>query len=81
VQHEWVTGEVHAGLWQWRHVGERFRRAWDDNIKMDLQAVGWGMDCIDVAHCKDKWRILVTAVMNLSGSIKCGEFLDWLRTG
>jgi hypothetical protein len=28
----------------------RPRRRWDDNIKMDLQEVGWeGMDCIDLA--------------------------------
>jgi hypothetical protein len=28
----------------------RFRRRWEDNIKMDLQEVGWGgMDWIDLA--------------------------------
>ena len=25
------------------------RRKWEDNIKMDLQKVGWGMDWIDLA--------------------------------
>jgi hypothetical protein len=44
----------------------RPRRRWEDNIKMDLQEVGWGgMDWIDMAQDKDRWRALVNAVMNL----------------
>jgi hypothetical protein len=31
-----------------RPLGRR-RRRWEDNIKMDLQAVGWGMDWIELA--------------------------------
>jgi len=34
------------------------------------------MDWIAVAQDRDRWRALVKAVMNLGGSIKCGEFLD-----
>jgi hypothetical protein len=42
------------------------RRRWDDNIKMDLQKVGWGgMDWIDLAQDRARWRALVNAVMNL----------------
>ena len=42
------------------------RRRWEDNIKMDLQEVGcWGMDWIELAKDRDRWRALVTAVMNL----------------
>ena len=42
------------------------RRRWEDNTKMDLQAVGCGgMDSIDVAQERDRWRALVNAVMNL----------------
>jgi hypothetical protein len=43
----------------------RPRRRWQDNIKMDLQAVGWGMDWIELAQDRDMWRVLVNAVMNL----------------
>jgi hypothetical protein len=43
----------------------RPRRRWEDNIKMDLQEVGWGMDWIDMAQDRDRWRALVSAVMNL----------------
>jgi hypothetical protein len=43
----------------------RPRRRWEDNIKMDLQEVGWGMDWIDLAQDRDMWRALVNAVVNL----------------
>jgi len=44
----------------------RHRLRWEDNIKVDLQEVGCGgMDWIDVAQDRDRWRALVSAVMNL----------------
>jgi hypothetical protein len=44
----------------------RPRRRWEDNIKMDLREVGWGgMDWINLAQDRDRWRALVNAVMNL----------------
>jgi hypothetical protein len=44
----------------------RPRRSWEDNIKMDLREVGWeGMEWIEVAQDRDRWRALVNAVMNL----------------
>jgi hypothetical protein len=43
----------------------RPRRRWKDKIRMDLQEVGWGMDWIELAQDRDKWRTLVNAVMNL----------------
>ena len=43
----------------------RRRRRWEGNIKMDLQEVGCGMDWIDLAEAKDRWRALVEVVMKL----------------
>jgi len=44
----------------------RPRRRWEDNVKMDLQEVGCGgMDWIELAQDKDRWRALVNAKMNL----------------
>jgi len=42
------------------------RRSWVDNIKLDLQEVGCGyMDWIGLPQDRDRWRTLVSAVMNL----------------
>ena len=54
----------------WKPEGKRPlgrpRRRWEDNIKIDLQEVGCeGMDWIDAAQDRDRWRALVNAVMNL----------------
>ena len=44
----------------------RPRRRWEDNIRMDLQEVGYGdMDRIELAQDRDRWRALVNAVTNL----------------
>jgi hypothetical protein len=60
---------------------ERPRRRWEDNIKMYLQEVGCGdMDWLELAQDRDNWRAVVNVVMKPSGSIKCGEFLDYLKT-
>jgi len=43
----------------------RPRHRWVDNIRMDLQEVGCGyMDWIGRAQDRDRWLMLVSAVMN-----------------
>jgi len=38
---------------------------WEDKIKMDLQEVGCGgRDWIDLAQDRDRWRVIVNAVLN-----------------
>jgi hypothetical protein len=42
------------------------RRAWGDNIKMDLGEVGWGdVDCIGQYQDRNRWSAVVNAVLNL----------------
>ena len=41
-------------------------RRWEDNVKMDLQEVGEGCgDWMELAEDRDRWRALVSTVMNL----------------
>ena len=48
-----------------RPVG-RPRCRWVDNIRMDLREVGCGyLDWIGLAQYRDRWRTLVSVVMNL----------------
>jgi hypothetical protein len=51
----------------------RPRHKWEDNTKMDLQKVRRGsMDWIEQAQDRDRWRVLVKAVMNL-----CVSYIAW----
>ena len=43
----------------------RPRRRWEDNIKMDLQEVGWSCgDWMELAQDRDRWRGLVGTLRN-----------------
>ena len=58
-----------------RQLG-RPRRRWVDNIKMDLQELGCGhVEWIGLAQNRDKWRTLVSAVMNFRVPWNAGNFL------
>ena len=58
----------------------RPRRRWED-IKMDVQEVegGYG-DWIELAQDRDRWRALVSTVMNLRVPKNAGNFLTSCRT-
>ena len=63
-------GEERGGIGSWwgnrMERDHRHRRRWVDNIRMDLQEVGCGyMDWIGLAQDRDRWRTIVSAVMNL----------------
>jgi hypothetical protein len=51
-------------------------RRWEDNIKIDFEAVEWrGVDWIDLAQDRDRWRAFVNAVMNIRVPQNAGNFL------
>jgi hypothetical protein len=44
----------------------RPRRRWEDGIRKDLRETGlWGVDWIRLAQYRDRWRAVVSAVINL----------------
>jgi hypothetical protein len=74
-------GEVYTGFW-WENLRERDHLG-DSGVggrivlrwifrKWDMRGVDW----IELAQDRRRWLALVTAVMNLRGPIKLGEFLD-----
>ena len=57
---------VLVGKTEGRRPLGRPRPRWVDNIRMDLQEVGCGyMGRIGLAQDRDRWRTLVSTVMNL----------------
>jgi hypothetical protein len=45
----------------------RPRRRWEDGIRIDLREIGLGgVDWIRLARDRDRWRGVVSAVMNIS---------------
>jgi hypothetical protein len=59
-------------------IGRPSRR-WEDNFKINLQEVGWGMDWIDMVQNRVRWWALVNAVMNLRVPLNAGNFLPSRR--
>jgi hypothetical protein len=44
----------------------RPRRSWVDNIRMDLEEVGWGdVDWVGLAKDRHRWRAHVNSILNL----------------
>jgi len=63
---ERVAYRVLVGKTEGKRPLGRPRRRCVDNIRMNLQEMGCGyMDWIGLAQDRDRWRTLVSAVMNL----------------
>jgi hypothetical protein len=57
------------------------RRRWEDNIQVDLQEVGGGYgEWMELAQDRDRWRVLVSAVMNFRVPENAENFLTSSRT-
>ena len=73
--------DVHMGKPEGKRPLGRLRRRWEDNIKMDLQEVGWGCgDCMELAQNRERCRALVSTVMNFRVPQNAGNFLISCRT-
>jgi hypothetical protein len=58
--------KVLAGKPEGKRPLGRPRRRWEDGIRMDLRETGLGgLNCIRLAQDRDRWRAVVSAVMNL----------------
>ena len=58
--HKVLVGKPEGNRPLWRP-----RRRWEDNIKMDLEEVGRGCgDWMELVKDRDRWRALVSMVMN-----------------
>jgi hypothetical protein len=45
----------------------RQRRRWMDNIRRDIEEISWvGVDCIGLARDRNKWRVLVNVLINIT---------------
>jgi len=74
----WEEGvyRVLVGKPEGRRPLGRPRRRWVDNIRLDLQEVGCGyMDWTGLAQDRDRWRTLVSAIMNFRVPWNAGNFL------
>lgn len=64
------VGDIHTymvlvGSSEGKRLLGRHRCRWGVNIKMGLQEVGWGsIDCIALAHVRDRWGALANEVMS-----------------
>ena len=62
----WGEERVLVGKPEEKRPLGRHRHKWEDNIKMDLQEVGYGsLNWIELAQDRDRWWALVNEVMNL----------------
>ena len=62
------TGEAYTGGGkpEGKRPLRRPRSSWEDSSEMDVQEVGCGgVDWIELAQDRDRWRALVNAVVNL----------------
>jgi hypothetical protein len=58
--------KVSVGKHEGKRPLERPRRRWENKIKMNLKEICWGgVVWIHLAQDRDRWRAVVSAVMNL----------------
>jgi hypothetical protein len=82
--HEWGRWRTHrllVGKPEEKRPLGRPRRGWVDNIRMDLGEVGWGdVDWIGLAQDRNRWRALVSSVLNLRVPWNAGKLSNGLTS-
>jgi hypothetical protein len=81
MQHVWGRREVHTGIsWENTREGHHLEDPdVDERIIFKWIFEKWdgeGMEWIDLAQDRDRWRALVNAVMNLSVPYRAGNFFN-----
>jgi hypothetical protein len=67
--------KVSVGKPEGKRLLGRARRRWEDRIRMDLREIGLGcVDWIRLSQDRDRWRAVVSAVMNLRALAPRSEF-------
>jgi hypothetical protein len=83
MQHVWARGEVHTGFWWGDFRKEEHLKGVDRKIKLKWIFTKWdeGMDWIQLAQNKDRWRDLVNikATKKISCSGKVTKTLSPLK--
>ena len=86
----WLVARMEEGIGVQKVLGEkpegkrplgRPRRRWQDNIKVSLQELGRGCgDWMELSQDRDRWRALVSTVMNFRVPYYAGNFLISCKT-
>jgi hypothetical protein len=63
------------GKWSLR----RWRRRWEDVIRMDFRETGWGVDWIQLAQDMDQWQAVVNEGMNFLVLASWSELVSLVR--
>jgi len=81
MQHVWLKGEVYKGFW-WGNLRERLYIE-DTGADGKITFRKWDVGVLTRQICLKIWTESGTCecVNEPSGSIKCAEFLDYLRVG
>jgi hypothetical protein len=55
----------------------RPRRRWENSIKCIFERLGGGVDWIDLAQDRDRWRAVVNAAVSLRVRSDAGNLSSW----
>ena len=82
MRHVQGRGEKYTARWWGKRPLWRPRRKWQANIKMYLKEIDWGrgVDWIDLAQDRIKWRPVVKVLLEIRGPLKTSNFLTSRRT-